>query len=143
LIYIVRDALDMPDQVRMNVSDVFSPFTLSPKKYAKVHIEYDGRRLDAEATGTGQYDAFMIAIRKIFKKESIDLPILEDYIVYIPPGGKSSALTIVEITWKWGKGKNENVITTKGTNTDQFTASIEATEKMINHYLRMEYNIQN
>ncbi len=138
--YIVRDALGRMDEVRMSVVDVISPFTLSQKKYSKVLIQYDNQIMSAEAIGDGQYDAFMNAMRKMFKAESIELPTLDDYIVYIPPGGKTSALTIVEITWKWKKGEEEKTMITKGTNSDQFTAAIEATEKMINLYLKMEYN---
>jgi D-citramalate synthase len=70
----------------------------------------------------------MNAIKKLFKKIDFDLPQLVDYIITIPPGGKTDALVQCTITWEVDK---KNIIT-KGVNSDQVLAAIEATEKMLN-----------
>ena len=52
-----------------------------------------------------------------------------DYTVNIPPGGKTDALVQCTITWGW---QNNKTFITKGINSDQVLAAIEATEKMLN-----------
>jgi D-citramalate synthase len=86
-------------------------------------------QLEESAQGDGGYDAFMNAIRKIAKKINYSLPTLLDYVVIIPPGGKTDALVQCTITWR--NQYNETFVT-KGVNPDQVLAAVEATEKMLN-----------
>ena len=65
---------------------------------------------------------------KIYKKLGKKLPLLVDYIVAIPPGGKSDALVEAVITWKGRK----NEFKTRGLDSDQTAAAIKATVKMLN-----------
>ena len=57
-----------------------------------------------------------------------ELPVLTDYAVRIPPGGKSDALCETIITWL----HNNKEFKTRGLDSDQTVAAIKATEKMLN-----------
>jgi D-citramalate synthase len=80
------------------------------------------------AQGDGQYDAFMNALKKIYFKKGKELPLLTDYSVRIPPGGKTDALCETIITWSIN-GKD---VKTRGLDSDQTVSAIEATRKMLN-----------
>ena len=69
----------------------------------------------------------MNALRAIYKKLGKKLPKLNDYVVTIPPGGRTDALVETVITWDWDKE-----FKTRGLNPDQTVAAIEATMKMVN-----------
>jgi D-citramalate synthase len=95
-----------------------------------------GQDYESEATGDGGYDAFVIALKKILENKGIEIPILEDYEVRIPPGGKTDALVETVITWHSKSGKP---LRTNGVDSDQQLAAVKATEKMIN-LLLSEYS---
>lgn len=99
---------------------------------ASITARYKDKIFKDTGTGDGGYDAFMDALSKITEKNEIPLPILCDYNVRIPPGGKTSALVETIITWEF---KNET-FRTIGLNSDQLTAAILATEKMLDLILR-------
>ncbi|WP_040302559.1 alpha-isopropylmalate synthase regulatory domain-containing protein [Algoriphagus machipongonensis] len=98
---------------------------LKPTVQLKMNIY--GKMYDAIATGDGQYDSFMRALRKIYKSQKKELPKLIDYHVSIPPGGKTDAFVETVITWDFGK-----IFKTKGLDADQTVAAMMATEKMLN-----------
>ncbi len=98
------------------------------KPVASVQIEIDGNLYEETSSGDGQYDAFMKALKKIYKKLGKQYPLLTDYQVSIPPGGKTDALVETIINWNF-KGKE---FKTKGLDADQTEAAIKATEKMLN-----------
>jgi len=54
----------------------------------------------AEATGDGGYDAFINALKKAAKRFELDIPLLEDFKVRIPPGGRTTALVETHVTWR-------------------------------------------
>ncbi len=95
---------------------------------ATVQIDIDGSIYEESASGDGQYDAFMKALRKVYKKLDKNLPTLVDYFVSIPPGGKTDALVETVITWSNGSIE----FRTKGLDPDQTESAIKATEKMLN-----------
>jgi (R)-citramalate synthase len=95
---------------------------------ASVQIEIDGEVYEETSSGDGQYDAFMKAIRKIYDKLNKEFPVLTDYYVSIPPGGKTDAL--VETVISWNLSGTE--FRTKGLDADQTESAIKATEKMLN-----------
>jgi D-citramalate synthase len=70
----------------------------------------------------------MNAIRKVYKEEKSELPLLIDYAVRIPPGSHSDALCETIITWS----DNTKEFKTRGIDTDQTVSAIKATEKMLN-----------
>ena len=88
----------------------------------------DGEKFEENATGDGQFDAFMNAIRGIYKKKKRDLPELIDYAVRIPPGSHSDALCETIITWK----SPNKEFKTRGLDSDQTVSAIQATQKMLN-----------
>lgn len=128
--FIVSDVLkhSVPDdKVKLVSYMVSSAYGLKP--IASVKVEINGCQYEADAMGDGQYDAFVKALRKIYKR-SLDrtFPVLENYSVTIPPGGRTDALVQTVITWN----NNGKTIRTRGLDADQTEAAIKATMKMLN-----------
>ena len=65
---------------------------------------------------------------KIYKKLNKPTPELIDYVVVIPPGGKTNAYVQAVITWKY----DDQVFKTRALDIDQTVAAIKATMKMLN-----------
>ena len=128
--YIVSDVLkhDAPeDKVKLVSYVVSTAYGLKPG--ANVKVEINGKQYEAGATGDGQYDAFVKALRYIYKKYlGRTFPLLANYAVTIPPGGRTDALVQTVITWQHGQG----VLRTRGLDADQTEAAIKATFKMLN-----------
>ncbi|MCX7986965.1 MAG: 2-isopropylmalate synthase [Bacteroidales bacterium] len=95
---------------------------------ATLKLEIDNQEYEETAAGDGQYDAFMKALRKIYDKLNKSLPELTDYLVTIPPGGRTDALVETIITWRLG----ERELKTRGLDPDQNVAAIKATLRMLN-----------
>ncbi len=98
------------------------------RSMATLSIEINSAIYEETASGDGQYDAFMKALWKIYDKLHKKHPVLTDYFVSIPPGGKTDALVECMITWDYG-GK---IIKTRGLDSDQTVAAIKGTIKMLN-----------
>jgi D-citramalate synthase len=98
------------------------------KPVASLRIRIDGKEYEESSVGDGQYDAFMKALKKIYKSLNRNVPKLLDYVVSIPPGGKTDALVQTVITWQIGKRE----VRTRGLDSDQTVAAIIATIKMLN-----------
>ena len=97
--------------------------------FIDTHTHLDGEEFAADATGDGQYDAFVKAMRKIYRERlGRTFPTLENYAVSIPPGGRTDALVQTVITWRSG----EKILRTRGLDADQTEAAIKATIKMLN-----------
>jgi D-citramalate synthase len=109
------------------------------KPFASVQIEIDGSLYQETSSGDGQYDAFMKALRVIYDKLGKELPLLTDYQVSIPPGGKTDALVETVITWSI----NSREFKTKGLDADQTESAIKATEKMLNIIENKEMMVRN
>ena len=74
-------------------------------------------------------DAFVKALRKIYKGYlDRTFPLLQNYAVSIPPGGRTDALVQTVITWQMG----DRQLRTRGLEADQTEAAIKATIKMLN-----------
>jgi D-citramalate synthase len=130
--YIVNDVLKHTtpeEKVKLISYMVTSTYGLKP--IASIKVEINGNQYAAESTGDGQYDAFVKALRKIYKV-NLDrtFPILANYAVSIPPGGRTDALVQTVITWRNG----DKVIRTRGLDADQTEAAIKATLRMLNIY---------
>ena len=98
------------------------------KPFASVQIEIDGNLYQETSSGDGQYDAFMKALRIIYDKLGKRYPVLTDYQVSIPPGGKTDAFVETAITWDY----NGKEFKTRGLDADQTESAIKATERMLN-----------
>lgn len=127
--YILSDVLDS-DAIGDNVE--FINYVLTHSKDLRpsvtLQVQIADEVFEEHAQGDGQYDAFMNALRSIYKKKKLQLPMLTDYAVRIPPGGKSDALCETIITWEY-KGRE---FKTRGLDSDQTVAAIKATQKMLN-----------
>jgi D-citramalate synthase len=128
--YIVSDVLkhDAPeDKVKLLSYVVSTAYGLKPG--ANIKVEINGRQYEASAVGDGQYDAFVKALRYIYKKYlDRTFPILANYQVSIPPGGRTDALVQTTISWHYRDG----ILRTRGLDADQTEAAIKATFKMLN-----------
>ena len=128
--YIVSDVLkhDAPeDRVKLLSYVVSTAYGLKPG--ANIKVEINGQQYEASATGDGQYDAFVKSLRYIYKKHlDRTFPLLANYQVSIPPGGRTDALVQTTITWN----DNGRLLRTRGLDADQTEAAIKATFKMLN-----------
>ena len=126
--YIVADVLenDLLEQ-KVRVVNFSVSYTMGLRPMANLAIEIDGKEYEEFSDGDGQYDAFMRALRKIYKRLSKPFPKLVDYVVTIPPGGKTDALVETVITWQ-----DKREFKTKGLDPDQNAAAIKATIRMLN-----------
>ena len=128
--YIVSDVLKhdgSDDKVKLISYVVSTAYGLKPG--ANVRVEINGQQYEAGATGDGQYDAFVKALRYIYKKYlNRTFPVLANYQVTIPPGGRTDALVQTVITWHHQGG----ILRTRGLDADQTEAAIKATFKMLN-----------
>ncbi len=127
--YIISDILDS-NTIEENVSIVNYVLTHSKnlKPSATLQIRFGEEVFEENAQGDGQYDAFMNALKKIYAQKGLTLPMLTDYTVRIPPGGKTDALCETIITWEIS-GKD---VKTRGLDSDQTVSAIMATQKMLN-----------
>ncbi len=98
------------------------------KSMATLRIEINGEIYEETASGDGQYNAFMSALWSIYDKLEKPRPVLVDYTVTIPPGGKTDALVNCGITWDF---KNKT-FKTRGLDSDQTVAAIKGTMRMLN-----------
>ena len=128
--YIVSDVLKHSapeDKVKLVSYMVSTSYGLKPLASIKVNI--NGAAYEADCTGDGQYDAFVKALRKIYKEKlNRTFPILANYSVTIPPGGRTDALVQTVITWRNG----DKLLRTRGLDADQTESAIKATFKMLN-----------
>jgi D-citramalate synthase len=126
--YIVSDVLKsqyIQEMIRIKSYVISLSKDLHPT--AAVKIEINNEHYESSSEGDGQYDAFMNALKKIYLNLNKPFPQLLDYVVSIPPGGRTDALVETVITWRM-----QREFKTRGLETDQTSAAIVATEKMLN-----------
>lgn len=129
LYYIAREYLDNKKiEEKVEIENYYVCNVLGMKPVATISLKIDGVRYEQTSSGDGQYDAFMKALHKIYDQRKVAIPKLEDYVVTIPPGGKTDALVETVITWNDGTRSFK----TRGLDLDQTSAAIKATRKMLN-----------
>lgn len=128
--YIISDVLKHhTENCKVRLLSYFLTLTSGLKPVATLKIAINGEEYEEHSSGDGQYDAFMRALRKIYKSTlGRRFPMLINYAVTIPPGGRTDAFVQTIITWKY----NEREFRTKGLDADQTEAAIKATIKMLN-----------
>lgn len=127
--YIISDILDSNAIVeKVKVLNYVLTHSKNLRPSVTLRIDINGEEFEEHAQGDGQYDAFMNALKTIYKQKKLLLPVLTDYYVRIPPGGKSDALCETIITWK----HNGKEFKTRGLDSDQTVSAIKATQKMLN-----------
>lgn len=127
--FIISEILgEMAIEDKVTISNYYIAHAKGLKPVATLSLIRDGKVLQETAAGDGQYDAFMNALRKIYDQFDVKLPVLTDYLVTIPPGGKTDALVETIIAWDF----NGKIIKTRALDPDQTAAAIKATIKMLN-----------
>ena len=136
--YIVSDVLKHDvedDRVKLKSYIVNLAYGLRPM--ATVKVEINGKEYEENSSGDGQYDAFVRALRKIYKVTlGRKFPMLTNYAVTIPPGARTDAFVQTTIHWSF----EGNEFRTRGLDADQTEAAIKATMKMLN-IIEKEYEI--
>ena len=127
--YIISDVLNSSDfKEKIIIKSYELKHKMGSNPSADVDIEINGNLFKKSGTGDGQFDAFINAVKKIYDINKLNLPLLIDYAVTIPPGSNSDALCETFITWK----NNNKEFITRGLDSDQTVSAIKATEKMLN-----------
>ena len=136
--YIIADVLARPAEQMLRVTDYRVTVASGEAPQAEVTLSYQGNVEKAEASGDGGYDAFMNALKKAAKRFQLDVPMLADYRVRIPPGGRTTALVETHVSWRIEQdvaGRKKpltETFSTLGVDSDQLGAAVIATEKMLN-----------
>ena len=127
--YIISDVLRSKRvKERIRIRNFQLTVSRGLRSVATVALEINGELHEETASGDGQYDAFMRATWRIYDRLDRKHPTLTDYVVTIPPGGKTDALVECMITWNY----NGNLIKTRALDSDQTVAAIECTRRMLN-----------
>ncbi len=126
--YIISDVLNTDFLQKVFVKSYVLTHSKGLRPSTTLSLEIDGKTFEENASGDGQYDAFMNALRKIYQSIKKKLPNLVDYAVRIPPGSNSDALCETIITWE----TDGREFTSRGLDSDQTVSAIKATEKMLN-----------
>ncbi len=127
--YIISDVLrSQRITERIKIKNYSLSVAAGLRSVATLSIEINNKVYEKTASGDGQYDAFMRALWKIYEELGRQHPILKDYVVSIPPGGRTDALVECTITWTY---KNK-IFKTKGLDSDQTIAAIKCTTRMLN-----------
>jgi D-citramalate synthase len=127
--FLISDILRIPGHDIIRFTNVVITSGMEIMPVCSLKIWYKKTEYKITGSGDGGYDAFMNAIRSWSVENSIELPILKDYEVRIPPGGQTSALVECKITWI---DKTNRTLATRGVDSDQTMAAVQATEKMLN-----------
>lgn len=127
--YIISDVLDSSlYENKVVIESYVLMHSMGLRPSATISVQIDGERFEENAQGDGQFDAFMNALTKVYKKKDRQLPRLIDYAVRIAPGSSSDALCETIITWETAERK----FITRGLDSDQTVCAIKATQKMLN-----------
>ncbi len=127
--YIISDVLDSNTiEEKVVILNYVLTHSKNLQPSATLQVQIGEQIFEENSQGDGQYDAFMNALKKIYRKKQIELPLLTDYAVRIPPGGKTDALCETIITWQI----NGKSVKTRGLDSDQTVSALKATQKMLN-----------
>lgn len=131
--FIIADVLESDDFNHVSLINCDLNSEWNKKALAFLTLEINGNEYSSKGEGNGGFDAFVCALSAILDNLKIKLPILLDYKVHIPKGGRTNALTEASITWNFEESKR--TITTRGMHANQVFAAIEATLRLVNRIL--------
>ena len=127
--YIISDVLRSKRVVeKIRIKNFQLSVARGLRSVATLAIEINCKVYEGTSSGDGQYDAFMKALWKIYDRLDKKHPVLTDYVVTIPPGGKTDALVQCAITWNY----EGDLIKTRALDPDQTVAAIKCTTRMLN-----------
>jgi D-citramalate synthase len=136
--YIISDVLKTEQVVkRIKLKNYHLSLVQGLKPVATVSLQINKDTYNETSVGDGQYDAFMKALWLIYEKLGKEHPVLSDYEVSIPPGGKTDALVETVITWEY----KSQEFKTRGLDADQTEAAIKATLRMLNIIENKEHGV--
>ncbi len=126
--FIIAEVLESADynHVEMLACNVSS--SLGLESTASIKIRLGTEVYTSAGSGNGGFDAFNSALSKALKRQGLVLPVLSDFEVRIPKGGRTDALTECTITW----GTDQGELKTRGVHSNQVFAAIGATLRMLN-----------
>ncbi len=128
--FIISDVLEATGEERVSLVDCSMTSNFKGNSAVQLTVNVDGKIHNANGEGNGGYDAFTNALDEILAEYAdISRPRLVDYEVHIPKGGRTNALTEAAITWELESGRK---MTTRGVNSNQVFAAIQATLRVIN-----------
>jgi (R)-citramalate synthase len=137
--YIISDVLkNQTNDQNIKLINYHLSLARGMKPVASLKVCIDDEIHYETAVGDGQYDAFTKAMWKIYGRLKRPRPVLADYVVTIPPGGKTDALVETSITWDY-EGMEYK---TRGLDADQTEAAIKATMKMLNIIANQELKMR-
>ena len=122
--YIISDVLkhDTVDK-KVKLLSYFVTLAKGLKPMATLSIEIDGKVYQESSSGDGQYDAFVRALRKIYKGTlNRKFPMLVNYAVTIPPGGRTDAFVQTVITWNY----EDKEFRTRGLDAESYNKNVES-----------------
>jgi len=128
--YIVSDVLNQStaEEEKIRIMNYSLSLAQGLRPVATVKIEINGEAYEESASGDGQYDAFVRSVRKIYTDLGRPFPMLTNYSVSIPPGGRTDAFVQTIISWNYAGVDFK----TRGLDVDQTESAIKATLKMLN-----------
>ncbi|MDH6357308.1 alpha-isopropylmalate synthase regulatory domain-containing protein [Parabacteroides sp. PF5-9] len=128
--YIISDVLNQStiEDEKIRILNYSLSLAQGLKPVATLKIEINGQAYEQSASGDGQYDAFVRAVRKIYTDLGRPFPMLTNYSVSIPPGGRTDAFVQTIISWNYAGVDFK----TRGLDVDQTESAIKATLKMLN-----------
>lgn len=128
--YIVADVIKHDDTLsKVHIINYAMNLSLGLRPTATIKMSINGKEYEQTAVGDGQYDAFVKAVKRIYNDQlNRKFPMLTNYSVKIPPGGRTDALVQTTISWEY-KG---HYLKTHGLDPDQIEAAVQATLKMLN-----------
>jgi D-citramalate synthase len=132
--FIIADVMESKEYHHISLLNCYINTGFDIDSTASVRVSIEGKEYQGSGSGNGGFDAFIDAIQKILETRDFEMPVLVDYEVHIPRGGKSTALTECMITWEW----QEQEFKTRGVDSNQVLAAVKATLRMINVRLHVD-----
>ena len=126
--FIIADMLERKSNNNIELLGCNITSGLDLESSANIRLKIGDETIKATGCGNGGLDAFIQALKTQQLSDKLKVPILKDFEVRIPPGGKTNAFTECFITWDDGK----KTFRTRGVNSNQVFAAISATMRMLN-----------
>lgn len=132
--FIIADIMESKEYQYIKLHNCYINTGLDVDSTASVRVTIEDLDYQSSGAGNGGFDAFMDAIGKIMQKKKFVMPLLTDYEVHIPRGGKTDALTECIISWQ----ADDQEFKTRGVDSNQVMAAVNATLRMLNIMLHAE-----
>ena len=126
--FIIADVMESKEYQYVDLKKCDINTGLERGSSVSLNLAINGEEFEGNGIGNGGFDAFMDAVTKILSRTGFVMPLLKDYEVHIPRGGKTDALTECIITWQ----SQEQEFKTRGVDSNQVMAAVKATTRMIN-----------